>query len=107
MKLLLTIVLCLLPFVFSCENPDPVEKLENRVISSEESRLVELYIKISELSKNLKDNNEEVRDRILELKSEIDPDEIKRIIDETNSEPERWLAIFKRMYKLQRLQEEK
>lgn len=107
MRLLLVIALCLLPFVYSCENPDPVENLEKRTLSKDESRLIELYIKINKLSKDLKDDRENFNERISETKSEIDPEKIRMMIDETNKEPEKWLAIFKRIYTLQRLEEKK
>ena len=100
------IVFCLLTFTCSCEPKDPVKEMKNRTLSPEELELVNLYLNIGKLVDDLQNikSNEQI---IKELKSKYNQETIKRAIEESNSDPERWLAIINRIYERERIEEER
>jgi len=98
------IVFCLLTFTCSCEPRDPVKELKNRTLSPEELELVNLYLNIGKSIENLQDIKS--KDQTIEkLRSSYDKGIIKKVIEESNADPERWLAIINRIYERERLEE--
>jgi len=104
--ILLIIVFCLLTFTCSCEPKDPVEELKNRTLSPEELELVNLYLNIGKLTPNLQDIKSKDQ-TIEELRSSYNEEIIKKVIEESNSDPEKWLAIINRIYERERIEEER
>ncbi|RKZ05621.1 hypothetical protein DRQ05_06120 [bacterium] len=102
----LVVILILLASLFvSCENIDPVEKEKNRILTENESVLIDYYMKITEFEKNLHDKEAAKNEKLTDLKSEIDTLKAKKIIEEENMDPERWIGVLNRIQKLQTLKE--
>ncbi len=58
-------------------------------------------MKITEFEENLQDNPEGSEEKRKELLGEVDLDRIKRILDELEQDPERWLAVYNRIHELE------
>jgi hypothetical protein len=100
----LTICLCLLLLAIqmlqSCERPSPVDKAKKRTLTEDERYIVKLYMKITEIEENLQDNPELREKKWDELRREFDPERVRRILQELEREPERWLAVYGRIGEL-------
>jgi hypothetical protein len=83
-----------------CQPPEQVQKQEKRTLTTDERYIVELYMKINEIEKNLQDNPGEAEKKRQELKREIDAERVRRILRELEDDPERWLAIYGRINEL-------
>ena len=66
--------------IASCQNPDPIAKEKERTLTPDERYLVEYYMKIAELRKNLHDNPASIEEKRAHLESEIDTVRIRRTI---------------------------
>lgn len=105
--MLLLAVMLTLSFLPACEGRDPVERNKDRPLSPDERYLVELYMKITEIEENLQDNPDALEEKRAELREEIDLDRIRRILLELEQDPERWLAVYNRIFELQQRSEPK
>jgi hypothetical protein len=59
-------------------------------------------MKITEFEENLQDNPDGAEEKREELRGEIDLERIKRVLDELEQDPERWLAVYNRIHELKR-----
>ena len=84
----------------ACQYPDPVKEQKVRTLTADERYIVELYMKITEVEENLQDNPEERDKKYEELRQEIDPERVRRILLEMEKDPERWLTVYSRINKL-------
>ena len=84
-----------------CQGRDAVEQQKDRPLSPDERYLVELYMKITEIEENLQDNPEALEEKRAELREEIDLERIRRVLLELEQDPERWLAVYNRIFELQ------
>ena len=105
--MLLLAVMLTLSFLPACQSRNPVEQQKNRSLSTDERYLVKLYMKITEIEENLQDNPETLEEKRAELREEIDLERIKRVLLELEQDPERWLAVYNRIFELQQRSEPK
>ena len=105
--MLLLAVMLTLSFLPACQDRHPVEQQKNRPLSTDERYLVNLYMKITEIEENLQDNPEALEEKWAELREEIDLDRIRRGLLELEQDPERWLAVYNRIFELQQRNEPK
>lgn len=105
--MLLLAVMLTLSFLPACQSRDPITQQKERPLSPDERYLVELYMKITEIEENLQDNPEALDEKRAELREEIDLERIKRILLELEQDPERWLAVYNRIFELQQRSEPK
>lgn len=98
---ILTLILsaCLL---LGCQQHNRLEEQKARTLTPDERYLIELYMKITEFEENLQDNPEWSEEKKEELREEIDLERIKRVLDELEQNPKRWLAIYNRIHELKR-----
>ena len=87
-------------FLHSCQNPDPVAKQKERILTPDERYLVDYYMKIMELEKIHHDNQASREEKRKELDENLDRERVRRILAELEKEPERWLAIYYRINEL-------
>lgn len=104
---LLLAVMLTLSFLPACQSRDPIKQQKERSLSPDERYLVELYMKITEIEENLQDNPETLEEKRAELREEIDLERIRRILLELEQDPERWLAVYNRIFELQQRSEPK
>jgi hypothetical protein len=105
--MLILAVMLTLSFLPACQGKDPIEQQKQRSLSPDERYLVELYMKITEIEENLQDNPEALEEKRVELREEIDLERIGRILLELEQDPERWLAVYNRIFELQQRSEPK
>ena len=105
--MLLLAVMLTLSFLPACQGRNPVEQQKNRPLSTDERYLVKLYMKITEIEENLQDNPEALEEKRAELREEIDLERIRRVLLELEQDPERWLAVYNRIFELQQRSEPK
>jgi hypothetical protein len=96
---LFTVLMLLL--IFACQNPDPVAKEKQRLLTPDERYLIDYYMKIIEVEKSLHDNPALQEEKRTELEGEIDKERIRRTLAALEKKPERWLAIYNRLNELQ------
>ena len=80
-----------------CENPNTVGSEKARNLTSDERYLVQLYLKISDLEKNLQDNPADSARKWDELKASVDTARVKGTIAELEKDPKRWLGVYTRI----------
>jgi hypothetical protein len=95
------VALLTLLLMFSCQNPDPVAKEKQRLLTQDERYLIDYYMKIIEVEKSLHDNPALQEEKRTELDREIDKERIRRTLAALEKKPERWLAIYNRLNELQ------
>ena len=95
------VALLTLLLMFSCQNPDPVAKEKQRLLTQDERYLIDYYMKIIEVEKSLHDNPALQEEKRTELDREIDKERIRRTLATLEKQPERWLAIYNRLNELQ------
>lgn len=88
--------------LLGCQQNDRLEEQKTRTLTPDERYLVELYMKITEFEENLQDNPERADEKREELREEIDLERIKRVLDELEQNPQRWLAVYNRIHELKR-----
>ena len=86
--------------LLNCRPPEQVQRQKERTLTPDERYIVELYMKINEIEKNLQDNPEEADKKWEELRGEIDVGRVRRILKKLEADPERWLAIYNRINEL-------
>jgi hypothetical protein len=80
-----------------CEKPDTISSEKARDLSPDERYLVQLYLKINDLEKNLQDNPADSSRKWDELKAEVDTARVRRVMRELERDPERWLGVYTRI----------
>lgn len=85
-----------------CQQHNRLEEQKTRTLTPDERYLIELYMKITEFEENLQDNPELAEEKREDLREEIDIERIKRVLDELEQDPKRWLAIYNRIHELKR-----
>jgi hypothetical protein len=98
---LLIILIISAVLLFGCQQHNPLEEQKTRTLTPDERYLIELYMKITEFEENLQDNPEGSEEKREELRDEIDIERLRRILDELEQNPERWLAIYNRIHELE------
>lgn len=88
--------------LFGCQQHNRLEEQKNRTLTPDERYLIELYMKITEFEENLQDNPEGYEEKSEELRDEIDLERIKRVLNELEQNPKRWLAVYNRLHELKR-----
>jgi hypothetical protein len=105
--MLLLALMLALSFLSGCQGRDPIEQKKSRPLSPDERYLVELYMKITEIEEKLQDNPEALEEKRAELREELDLERIRRVLLELEKDPERWLAVYNRIFELQQRNEPK
>lgn len=106
-RLALLVILAAAFLASSCQRSDTVQKERARTLSADERYIVELYIKITELEKNLQDNPDLVEEKKAELLRGTDLDRVRKTLELLEREPERWLGIYQRINELVKRSERK
>ena len=88
--------------LIGCQQHNRLEEQKSRTLTPDERYLIELYMKITEFEENLQDNPEGSEEKREELRDEIDLERIKRVLDELEQNPKRWLAVYNRIHELKR-----
>lgn len=83
-----------------CGRNDPVNEEKSRALSPDERYIVELYMKINDLEKNLQDNPADSLKKWDTLRAEVDSVHVQRALDALERNPERWLGIYNRIVEL-------
>lgn len=83
-----------------CERPDSVDEEKSRELSADERYLVELYLKINDLEKNLQMNPEDSLKKWDELRASVDTARVNRALRSLEDDPERWVGIYGRINEL-------
>lgn len=86
--------------LLNCQPPEQVQREKGRTLTPDERYIVELYMKINEIEKNLQDNPEETEKKWNEFKKEVDVERVRRILKDLENDPERWLAVYNRINEL-------
>ncbi|GEM_PF-2838022 len=95
-RIFLTLML-VVALVLSCQSPSTLDRERTRTLTPDERYIIDLYLKITEIEENLQDNPEARDEKYRELSDEFDEDKVRRIILELENDPERWLAVYKRI----------
>lgn len=69
-------------------------------LSPDERYIVQLYVKINDLEKNLQDNPSDSVKIRAEYRAGVDSARVIRILDELEKKPERWLPVYSRINEL-------
>ncbi|MBN1163336.1 MAG: hypothetical protein JXB45_02045 [Candidatus Krumholzibacteriota bacterium] len=77
---------------------------KTKTLTPDERYLVELYLKINELEKNLQDNPADSAKKWEELKQEIDRERVHRTLRELEKDPERWISVYGRINELRQIE---
>lgn len=80
-----------------CENPDTVGTEKTKNLTPDERYLVQLYLKINDLERNLQDNPADSAIKWDELKASVDTAWVRRTIDGLEKDPKRWLGVYTRI----------
>lgn len=94
----LVVALCLA--AAGCDRPDSIEEEKSRTLSADERYLVELYLKINDLEKNLQINPEDSLKKWDELRASVDTARVQRALRALEDDPERWVGIYGRINEL-------
>jgi len=84
-------------FTAGCGQPDTISSEKARDLTPDERYLVQLYLKINDLEKNLQDNPADSAIKWEELKASVDTSRVRRTLAELEKDPERWLGIYTRI----------
>lgn len=98
---LLIILIISASFLLGCQRHNQLEEQKTRTLTPDERYLIELYLKITEFEENLQDNPEGSEEKREELREDTDLERIKRVLDELEQNPERWLAVYNRIHELE------
>jgi hypothetical protein len=92
------VFVALLVFVSSyCSNPD--KQIENVPLTPDESYLVDVYVRIDEARELRGANYEKSESLFAVLDSTIDRDRLSNTISRLNSDPDRWIAVYREIEK--------
>jgi hypothetical protein len=83
--------------VSACEKPDTIGAEKARTLTPDERYLVQLYLKIDDLERNLQDNPSDSARKWSELRASVDTARVRRTIAELEKNPRRWLGIYARI----------
>ncbi len=83
-----------------CGQPDGTIADKDNSLTPDERYIVELYMKINELEKNLQDNPSDSTKKWDALKKNIDRESVLRAFSELENDPERWHIVYSRIDKL-------
>lgn len=83
-----------------CDRPDSVEAQKSRDLSADERYLVELYLKINDLEKNLQMNPGDSLKKWDELRASVDTTRVRRALRSLEGDPEGWVGIYGRINEL-------
>lgn len=99
-RLLAPVFLAAVLAAAGCARPDSVEAEKTRNLSADERYLVELYLKINDLEKNLQMNPEDSLKKWESLRGSIDTARVNRALRALERDPERWVGIYGRINEL-------
>lgn len=97
---LATIVSAAVLAVAGCGPKDPVSEEKSRTLTHDERYIVELYMKINDLERNLQDNPADSLEKWAGLRADVDTLRVQRALADLERNPERWLGIFNRINEL-------
>ena len=80
-----------------CGNTSDSLPEKDATLTPDEEYIVQLYLKINELEKNLQDNPADSLKKWEALREEIDKERVLRTIEALKEDPERWYAVFGRI----------
>ena len=80
-----------------CEKPDTVGTEKARDLTPDERYLIQLYLKINDLEKNLQENPTDSVRKWDELKASVDTARVRRTIAGLENDPKRWLGVYTRI----------
>ncbi|MCU0639126.1 MAG: hypothetical protein MUF59_04570 [Candidatus Krumholzibacteria bacterium] len=69
-------------------------------LSPDERYIVQLYVKINDLEKNLQDNPSDSLKLRAEFRAGVDSARVVRILGELEKKPERWFSVYSRINEL-------
>ncbi len=93
----LTVLLLLLP---CCGRSTRTESETGSTLSPDERYIVQLYMKINELEKNLQDNPSDSVKKWEQLRNGVDSVRVRNILVELEKNPGRWLPVYVRIDEL-------
>lgn len=85
---------------FGCSEHGNGDIEKNRTLTPDERYLVNTYVKIHKIEKNLQNNPEELEKKLLEIKNTTDSTVIRKALDNLEKEPGRWIAVYGRIIEL-------
>ncbi|MDD3643677.1 MAG: hypothetical protein PHQ19_09475 [Candidatus Krumholzibacteria bacterium] len=77
-----------------------MEAQKSRDLSADERYLVELYLKINDLEKNLQMNPGDSLKKWDELRASVDTTRVRRALRSLEGDPEGWVGIYGRINEL-------
>ncbi len=80
-----------------CDKPDTIISEKARDLTPDERYLVQLYLKINDLEKNLQENPADSARKWDELKASVDTARVKQAIAVLEDAPKRWLGVYTRI----------
>ncbi|MBU8920644.1 MAG: hypothetical protein KOO63_02180 [Bacteroidales bacterium] len=98
--MILTFCAALIVVTIGCSKPKETVSEKSSTLSPDERYIVQLYMKINDLEKNLQENPSDSTKKWAELRKEVDEERIRAILVELEKDPERWLAVFGRISEL-------
>ena len=98
--MILTFCAALIATAIGCSKPQETVSEKNSTLTPDERYIVQLYMKINDLEKNLQENPSDSTKKWDELRREVDEDRIRAILTDLEKDPERWLAVYGRITEL-------
>ena len=86
--------------LLACERPADLDSEKTSTLTPDERYIVELYMKINELERNLQDNPADSTKKWEELRGQYDEERVRRILSHLEEDPERWLPVYNRIDEL-------
>lgn len=83
-----------------CDRSDSVDEEKSRTLSADERYLVELYLKINDLEKNLQMNPGDSLKKWDDLRASVDTARVRRALGSLEADPERWVGVYSRIHEL-------
>ncbi|MCK4549515.1 MAG: hypothetical protein KAU49_05080 [Candidatus Krumholzibacteria bacterium] len=80
-----------------CDNPDTISSEKAKNLTPDERYLVQLYLKINDLERNLQENPVDSARKWDELKASVDTARVKQAIAVLEEDPKRWLGVYTRI----------
>lgn len=102
-RLMRTASLCTLAaavLAAGCGRTDTIEEEKSRTLDPDERYLVELYMKINDLEKNLQENPADSAKKWEELRASVDTARVRRALESLDEDPRDWLGIYGRINEL-------
>ncbi len=98
--MILTFCAVLIATTIGCSKPQEIASEKNSTLTPDERYIVQLYMKINDLEKNLQENPSDSIKKWDELRGEVDEDRIRAILTDLEKDPERWLPVYGRITEL-------